>query len=92
MAVAPLMLAVAASGCAVCQSYQDYASPAYGGICGDGMCGGGRVGSVITPGGGGILGEETAHAAPVDESEMPPLEPVPAEADSLGPAWGTQQE
>ena len=67
-AAAMLILAVSASGCAVCQSYQDCAPPAYGGICGDGMCGGGRVGSVITPAGGMVLGSGESQAAPVDES------------------------
>jgi hypothetical protein len=89
MAIALLMLAVAASGCAVCENCQDYAPSAYGGICGDGMCGGGRVGSVIMPGSGMILSSEQTQAAPVNESEMPPLEPVPAvppaETDILGP-------
>ena len=89
MAIAILSVAVVATGCATCQNCLDDAPPAYGGICGEGMCGGGRVGSVIVPGGGMILGNEQNQVVPVNESQMPPLEPIPAEpraeTGTLGP-------
>jgi hypothetical protein len=89
-AIALLMVALAATGCATCQSCQDYAPEAYGGICGEGTCGGGRVGSIIMPGDGVILSAAQPQAAPLGESEIPPLEPVPAaapaERDTLGPS------
>lgn len=87
----------ATSGCAMCESYWDYAYPAYGGCCGwhaDDCC---RAGSAFCHDVGAPHAEETSpHTAePVPEPAVPydpgandpsPLGPDPSRHDISPPA------